>query len=72
MIDIHQAYSKLMTTCSMFAMYSSALTKSVNQVVNAVDTVDREQAMYKCWDVLKKFETNFNHWWAEYCTYCHS
>ncbi|KAJ7581207.1 gamma-tubulin complex, DGRIP84/SPC97 component [Mycena floridula] len=61
-----KAYSRLMTTCSMFALYTSSFTKTANQVINAVDATEAEQAMFKCWDVLKKFETNFNHWFKVY------
>ncbi|OBZ77453.1 Spindle pole body component alp4 [Grifola frondosa] len=56
------AYSRLILTCSMFALYTSSFTKSVNQALALTDTPEGTQAMAKGWDTLSKFETNFNHW----------
>lgn len=59
-ILVVQAYSKLIVTCSTFAMYTSMFTKAANTgVLGAPET---ETAMAKRWEVLSKFETNFNHW----------
>lgn len=57
-----QAYSRLIVTCSTFALYTSSFTKSANQAIAASETADGDQAMAKRWDFLGKFETNFNHW----------
>lgn len=60
-----QAYSRLIVTCSTFALYTASFTKSANQALAAADTPEGDQAMAKRWDFLGKFETNFNHWCAE-------
>ena len=60
----YQAYSRLIVTCSTFALYTSSFTKSANQAISASETPDGDQAMAKRWDFLSKFETNFNHWFA--------
>ncbi|KAF9465883.1 Spc98 family-domain-containing protein [Collybia nuda] len=57
-----RAYSRLIVTCSTFALYTSSFTKSANQAIAAAETVEGDQAMAKRWDFLGKFETNFNHW----------
>ncbi|KAI0051581.1 hypothetical protein FA95DRAFT_1587124 [Auriscalpium vulgare] len=59
-----KAYSKLIVTCSTFALYTSSFTKSANQAVAASETTEPDQGMAKRWDFLHKFETNFNHWYA--------
>ncbi|KAF8628827.1 hypothetical protein AX17_005888 [Amanita inopinata Kibby_2008] len=55
-----KAYSRLIVTCSTFALYTASFTKSANQAMGA--TPENDQAMAKRWDFLNKFETNFNHW----------
>jgi len=55
-----KAYSRLIVTCSTFALYTSSFTKSAYQAMAALN--DNDQAMAKRWDFLNKFETNFNHW----------
>jgi gamma-tubulin complex component 2 len=64
--DAHtfQAYSRLIVTCSTFALYASSFTKSANQALAAMDSLDGDQGMAKRWEILNKFETNFNHWYA--------
>ena len=62
LIDRGQAYSRLIVTCSTFALYTSSFTKSANQALAAAETPEGDQAMAKRWDFLGKFETNFNHW----------
>ncbi|KAH9942681.1 Spc98 family-domain-containing protein [Amylocystis lapponica] len=57
-----KAYSRLIVTCSTFALYTASFTKSANQALAAADTPDCDTAMAKRWDFLGKFETNFNHW----------
>ncbi|TFY54873.1 hypothetical protein EVJ58_g8598 [Rhodofomes roseus] len=59
-----KAYSKLIVTCSTFALYTSSFTKSASQALAlaAADAADGDKAMAKRWDFLSKFETNFNHW----------
>ncbi|KIK26209.1 hypothetical protein PISMIDRAFT_28596 [Pisolithus microcarpus 441] len=57
-----RAYSRLIVTCSTFALYSSSFTKSANQALAAAEAGDGDQAMSKRWEFLKKFESNFNHW----------
>ncbi|PFH47040.1 hypothetical protein AMATHDRAFT_77395 [Amanita thiersii Skay4041] len=59
-----KAYSRLIVTCSTFALYTSSFTKSANQVIGASQTQENDQAMTKRWDFLNKFETNFNHWYV--------
>ncbi|KAL4063463.1 Spc98 family-domain-containing protein [Scleroderma citrinum] len=57
-----RAYSRLIVTCSTFALYSASFTKSANQALAAAEAGDGDQAMSKRWEFLKKFESNFNHW----------
>ncbi|KAJ7281847.1 Spc98 family-domain-containing protein [Mycena rebaudengoi] len=59
-----RAYSRLIVTCSTFALYTSSFTKSANQAIIASETAEGDQAMAKRWDFLNKFETNFNHWFV--------
>lgn len=57
-----RAYSRMIVTCSTFALYTSSFTKSANQALAAAESGDGDQAMNKRWEFLKKFESNFNHW----------
>ncbi|KAJ8596832.1 hypothetical protein M405DRAFT_725573 [Rhizopogon salebrosus TDB-379] len=57
-----RAYSRMIVTCSTFALYTSSFTKSANQALAAAESSDGDQAMNKRWEFLKKFESNFNHW----------
>ncbi|GLB41061.1 putative spindle pole body component [Lyophyllum shimeji] len=57
-----KAYSRLIVTCSTFALYTASFTKSANQAFAAVETPEGDTGMAKRWDILSKFETNFNHW----------
>lgn len=57
-----RAYSRLIVTCSTFALYSASFTKSANQALAAAEAGHGDQAMGKRWEFLKKFESNFNHW----------
>ncbi|KAF5381666.1 hypothetical protein D9615_005466 [Tricholomella constricta] len=59
-----KAYSRLIVTCSTFALYAASFTKSVNQAIVAAETSGGDLGMAKRWDILGKFETNFNHWLA--------
>ncbi|KAF7968072.1 hypothetical protein HWV62_32061 [Athelia sp. TMB] len=55
-----KAYSKLIVTCSTFALYTSMFTKAANTAL--ASSPETENAKAKRWEVLAKFETNFNHW----------
>ncbi|OCH92428.1 hypothetical protein OBBRIDRAFT_791307 [Obba rivulosa] len=57
-----KAYNKLIVTCSTFALYTSAFTKSANQALATGDSPEGVQGSVKRWETLGKFETNFNHW----------
>ncbi|KAI0084948.1 Spc98 family-domain-containing protein [Irpex rosettiformis] len=57
-----KACSRLLLACSTFVLYTSSFTKHANQALAAPDTPEADQAMAKGWDILGKFETNFNHW----------
>lgn len=57
-----KTYSKLIVTCSTFALYTASFTKSANQARATADGPEGDRAMPKRWDFLDKFETNFNHW----------
>ncbi|KIJ60788.1 hypothetical protein HYDPIDRAFT_160465 [Hydnomerulius pinastri MD-312] len=57
-----RAYSRMIVTCSTFALYSSSFTKSASQALSAAEAGDGDIAMGKRWEFLKKFESNFNHW----------
>ncbi|KZT25586.1 gamma-tubulin complex, DGRIP84/SPC97 component [Neolentinus lepideus HHB14362 ss-1] len=57
-------FSKLMTTCSTFALYTGNFTKSANQSLTAAESQFGDQSMTKRWEFLGKFETNFNHWFS--------
>ncbi|KAI0828525.1 Spc98 family-domain-containing protein [Trametes gibbosa] len=59
-----RAYSRLIVTCSTFALYTASFTKSANHALAAADTPDGDHSMAKRWDILSKFETNFNHWYV--------
>lgn len=61
--DYIKACSKLIVVCQTFAFYSSSFTKSANQaIVAAAEDASVDASRTKRWDVLNKFETNFNHW----------
>ncbi|KDR70247.1 hypothetical protein GALMADRAFT_255134 [Galerina marginata CBS 339.88] len=58
-----KACSKLIVVCQTFAFYSASFTKSANQAIAAAsEGPDSDPSKAKRWDVLNKFETNFNHW----------
>lgn len=59
-----QAYSRMITTCSTFAVYSANFTASATKGVAAADDPDGDAEMDKRWDFLYKFEKNFNHWYV--------
>jgi gamma-tubulin complex component 2 len=59
-----QAYSRLIVTCSTFALYTSSFTKSANQAIAAAETEGGDRGMGKRWEILGKFETNFNYWYV--------
>ncbi|KAG8784774.1 hypothetical protein FRB91_006006 [Serendipita sp. 411] len=59
-----RVYSRMLVTCSTFALYSAHFTKSVNQGVAALAQSDKEASsvpMQKRWEFLGRFETNFTH-----------
>ncbi|KAK2460223.1 hypothetical protein APHAL10511_007758 [Amanita phalloides] len=55
-----KAYSKLIVTCSTFALYASSFTKSAYQAMASLN--EDNKTMAKRWEFLNKFETNFSHW----------
>ncbi|EIN05477.1 hypothetical protein PUNSTDRAFT_115910 [Punctularia strigosozonata HHB-11173 SS5] len=57
-----KAYSRLIVTCSTFALYAASFTKSANQALAAAESAEGDPAMEKRWDFLSKFERNFDHW----------
>ncbi|KAF9531316.1 gamma-tubulin complex, DGRIP84/SPC97 component [Crepidotus variabilis] len=58
-----KACSKLIVVCQTFAFYSSSFTKSANQALAAAaEDPSSDASKSKRWDVLNKFEANFNHW----------
>ena len=57
-----QAYSKLIVTCSTFALYTTSFNKSANSALAVAGSADPDPDMQKRWDFLSKFETNFDHW----------
>ncbi|KAG6902434.1 hypothetical protein C0995_016613 [Termitomyces sp. Mi166 len=56
-----KAYSRLIVTCSTFALYAAPFSKSANQAIAAWETPEGDVGMTKRLDILGKFETNFNH-----------
>ncbi|PCH42005.1 gamma-tubulin complex component 2 [Wolfiporia cocos MD-104 SS10] len=57
-----KAFSRLIVTCSTFALYSTSFTKSAFQALAAAESGEDNQAMMKRWEFLARFETNFDHW----------
>ncbi|EFI26669.1 gamma-tubulin complex component 2 [Coprinopsis cinerea okayama7 len=57
-----KAYSRLILTCSTFALYTASFTKTASNAIAVSENGEEDQGMAKRWDVLGKFETNFNHW----------
>ncbi|KDQ10708.1 hypothetical protein BOTBODRAFT_36026 [Botryobasidium botryosum FD-172 SS1] len=56
--------SRLLQTCSTFALYTSTFTKSANQALSTFQNSGEDPGsvpMDKRWDFLFKFEQNFNH-----------
>ncbi|KAI9454203.1 Spc98 family-domain-containing protein [Russula earlei] len=56
------AFSKLIVTCSTFALYTASFTKDANKALLAADTPEGDSGAKKRSDFLIRFETNFNHW----------
>ncbi|KAI9457635.1 Spc98 family-domain-containing protein [Lactarius psammicola] len=56
------AFSKLIVTCSTFALYTSSFTKDANKALVAAETPEGDVGAKKRSDFLIRFETNFNHW----------
>lgn len=59
-----RVYSRMLVTCSTFALYSAHFTKSVNQGVSQLAEADGDPSaapMQKRWEFLGRFETNFTH-----------
>jgi gamma-tubulin complex component 2 len=59
---VKQAFSRLIVTCSTFALYTSSFTKDVNKALVAAETPEGDGGAKKRSDILARFETNFNHW----------
>ena len=65
MVSFNKACSKLIVVCQTFALYSASFTKSANQAIAAtLEDPNTDSSKAKRWDVLNKFETNFNHWYG--------
>ncbi|KIP01630.1 hypothetical protein PHLGIDRAFT_80314 [Phlebiopsis gigantea 11061_1 CR5-6] len=56
------ATSKLIVTCSTFALYASSFAKEARQGLACAESPETDLARAKRWDTLGKFETHFNHW----------
>ena len=56
-----QACSKSLIACQTFAFYSSSFTKAANQAIAAEDP-ESDPSKLKRWDILIRFEGNFNRW----------
>ncbi|KAH9003301.1 Spc98 family-domain-containing protein [Lactarius hatsudake] len=56
------AFSKLIVTCSTFALYTASFTKDANKALVAAETPEGDVGAKKRSDFLIRFETNFNHW----------
>ncbi|KIM24993.1 hypothetical protein M408DRAFT_75009 [Serendipita vermifera MAFF 305830] len=56
-----RVYSRMLVTCSTFALYSAHFTKSVNQGVTRECTIALTLNRNKRWEFLGRFETNFTH-----------
>jgi len=52
----------MIVTCSTFALYTASFTKSAITAIQAAEEEGGDQGMARRWDILGKFETNFNHW----------
>ncbi len=62
-VTFYKACSKLIVVCQTFALYSASFTKSAHQAIAAaLEDPEVDSSKTKRWDVLNKFETNFNHW----------
>jgi len=57
-----QAFSKLIVTCSTFALYTTSFTKDANKALVSAETSEGDGGAKKRSDFLIRFETNFNHW----------
>ncbi|KAI0288306.1 Spc98 family-domain-containing protein [Russula brevipes] len=56
------AFSKLIVTCSTFALYTTSFTRDANKALLAAETQEGDGGAKKRSDFLVRFETNFNHW----------
>jgi hypothetical protein len=65
-----QAFSKLIVTCSTFALYTFSFTKDANKALVAAETPEGDAGAKKRSDFLVRFETNFNHWLRVRLIYC--
>ncbi|KJA16139.1 hypothetical protein HYPSUDRAFT_193513 [Hypholoma sublateritium FD-334 SS-4] len=59
--NLIRACSKSLIACQTFAFYSSSFTKAANQAIAAEDPASDPSKM-KRWDILIRFEGNFNRW----------
>ncbi|TEB29698.1 hypothetical protein FA13DRAFT_1734494 [Coprinellus micaceus] len=57
-----KAYSRLIVTCATFAQYTTKFTHSSNKALEEVEKNGQLDGMSKRWEILGKFEANFNHW----------
>jgi hypothetical protein len=49
-------------TCATFAQYTTKFTHSSNKALEEVEKNGQLDGMSKRWEILGKFEANFNHW----------
>jgi len=64
-----KAYSKLIVTCSTFALYSNQFTVSATQAITQLEEAGGNAdaiPMEKRWDFLTKFQVHFDHWFTSF------
>ncbi|KAI0919489.1 hypothetical protein AcV5_001541 [Taiwanofungus camphoratus] len=64
-----EAQSRLINTCSTFALYASAFSKHIIKALAAAATPQGDQGMDERWNFLAKFEAHFNHWFKLFLNY---
>jgi len=64
-----EAQSRLIVTCSTFALYSSVFSKHATKALALAATPEGDQDISNCWASLAKFETHFNHWFKLHLNY---
>ncbi|CAL1710645.1 unnamed protein product [Somion occarium] len=54
--------SRILRVISAFALYNSALSKDANRALATGESPEWVQQSANRWEILGRFETNFNHW----------